>query len=149
MDIFDNVSWRIPEDDVRFFLNDNLVDFLEMPQEFLNNWTQNRFFPASFSITYPIDRYEEYDPVTENYRFPRQLAAADVLSVIQYFYQTHISQDDIASQPENPQYDTLIYQQEQGIPITRADLLGGANFFEGLRPIRNGDRSAFYLNLGS
>ena len=116
-----------------------------MSQEFIDDWTQNRFFPSRFSITYPIDRYDEYDPIIKNYKFPHQLTASDVLYIIQHFYRENISHDDIVSQPNNPYSVILLQQLEEGFHVTRGDLLGGANFFVGLR--RNVNNPVFYLRL--
>jgi len=97
------------------------------------------------TITYPIDRYQELEPIKRTYTSSRYFTPYEVLKLINDFYQEKVTAEELDEQKEivNPYAED--YGYEDIGDLKRIDLMGEP-FFEGFRKEKDG---SYYLNLGS
>ena len=94
------------------------------------------------TLEFPVDRYQDMDPVKRRYVF----TPAKILELVYNFYQEPITRKELEIMQEEDVEDADEFELDdaENGEVKRIDLMGGFQFFEGFD---NGD--VHTLSLGS
>ena len=136
-DFFDKIEWNMHNDNIQEIAKD--YKYSKRTAFWLLD------LGDIITITYPIDRYQELEPIKRTYTSSRYFTPYEVLKLVRNFYQEKVTAEELDEQKEidNPYAED--YGYENIGDLKRIDLMGDP-FFEGFRREEDG---SYYLNLGS